>query len=183
MEDTPQNRMSDHTDGLEAAATGKKRMLQGHAGPQGKRSKNEERGLNLVNASGVATAQAPHPSAAKKPRKAPALCEHQRRKDRCKECGGGSICEHQRRRSTCKDCGGSGICEHQRERSRCKYGGGGSICEHQRVRSRCKDCGGSSILNTSECGARVKTVAAAVSTSTSDRGTGAKIVERSRAIQ
>ena len=135
MEDTPQGSMSDHTDGLEAAATGKKRMLQGHAGPQGKRSKNEERGLNLVNASGVATAPAPHPSAAKKPRKAPALCEHQRRKDRCKECGGSSFCEHQRRRSRCKDCGGSSLREHQCEKSACKDCGGSGLCEHQRVKA------------------------------------------------
>jgi len=32
---------------------------------------------------------------------------------------GGSICEHQRIRSQCKDCGGSAFCEHQRRRSRC----------------------------------------------------------------
>ena len=32
----------------------------------------------------------------------------------------GRLCEHQRRRSTCKDCGGSSICEHQRPKSRCK---------------------------------------------------------------
>jgi len=35
-EDTLQGRMLDHTDGLEAAAVGKKRMLEGHpGGPQG----------------------------------------------------------------------------------------------------------------------------------------------------
>ena len=68
------------------------------------------------------------------------LCEHKRRRSRCKDCGGSAICEHQRRRSSCKDCGGSGICEHQRRRSRCKDCGGSSICEHQRIRSTCKDC-------------------------------------------
>ena len=50
-------------------------------------------------------------------------CEHGRRRDRCKECGGGSICEHGRQRSRCKECGG------------------GSLCEHGRMRSRCKECG------------------------------------------
>jgi len=34
--------------------------------------------------------------AAKKPHKAPALCEHQRRRSRCKDCGGSGLCEHQR---------------------------------------------------------------------------------------
>jgi len=82
MEDKPQSRMSDHTDGPEAAAEGKKRMLEErHApgGPQGKRRKHDESNANPANASGSAatTAPAPHPSAAKKPRKAPVLCEHQ----------------------------------------------------------------------------------------------------------
>ena len=73
------------------------------------------------------------------------LCEHQRIRSRCKDCGGASICEHQRQRSRCKECGGASICEHQRERRLCKDCGGSGICEHQRERSTCKDCGGSSI--------------------------------------
>jgi len=147
MEDMPKSRMSDHTDGLEATAAGKKRMLEEHAsrGPQEKRCQHEERGLNLDNASGLATAPAPQHSAAKKPHKAPALCEHQRRRSKCKQCGGSSICEHQRVRSTCKDCGGGSVCEHQRQRSMCKDCGGSGLCEHQRQRSTCKDCGGGSI--------------------------------------
>jgi len=98
MEDTPQSRMLDHTDGPEAAATGKKRMMEGHApgGPQGKYRKHEEGGVNPANAAGLATAPAPHPSAAKKPRKAPDLCQHQRQRSRCKDCGGSGMCEHQR---------------------------------------------------------------------------------------
>jgi mannitol-specific phosphotransferase system IIBC component len=67
-------------------------------------------------------------------------CEHGRRRNRCKDCGGTSICEHDRIRSTCKDCGGASICEHNRIRSRCKDCGGGSICEHDRKRSQCKQC-------------------------------------------
>ena len=35
---------------------------------------------------------------------AASICEHGRRKDRCKECGGPSFCEHARRRSECKKC-------------------------------------------------------------------------------
>jgi len=57
---------------------GKKGMLEGYGGPQRKRRKHEERGVNQTNASDLTTAPAPHPSAAKKPHKAPALCEHQR---------------------------------------------------------------------------------------------------------
>ena len=37
-------------------------------------------------------------------------CEHGRRRNDCKECGGASICEHGRLRNQCKECGGSGIC-------------------------------------------------------------------------
>ena len=68
------------------------------------------------------------------------MCEHDRQKSACKECGGSSVCEHGRRRSRCKECGGSSMCEHGRERHRCKECGGASICEHGRERSRCKDC-------------------------------------------
>ena len=67
-------------------------------------------------------------------------CPHGRRRERCKECGGGSICEHGRIRSKCKECGGASICEHGRVRSYCKECGGASICEHGRQRYRCKEC-------------------------------------------
>ena len=149
VEDTLQSRMYDHTDGPEAVAAGKKKMLDGHTGgPQGRHGRHgqhEERGVNLANVSGVATGLAPHPSAAKKPRKAPVLCKHQRQRSRCKDCGGGGLCEHQRVRSSCRDCGGSSFCEHQRQRSMCKACGGNGLCEHQRAKSKCKACGGSSI--------------------------------------
>ena len=44
---------------------------------------------------------------------------------------GASICQHNRVRRACKDCGGASIChgEHNRERSRCKGCGGACICE------------------------------------------------------
>ena len=59
--------------------------------------------------------------------RAPTLCKHQRRKSRCKDCGGSEICEHQRIKSRCKDCRGSSFCEHQRRKSQCKdCRGGGS---------------------------------------------------------
>ena len=68
------------------------------------------------------------------------ICQHQRQRSKCKECGGASICQHQRQRSLCKECGGASICQHQRIRSKCKECGGASICQHQRQRSKCKDC-------------------------------------------
>ena len=71
-------------------------------------------------------------------------CEHDRRRNQCKECGGSGFCEHGRRRSRCKECGGSGICEHDRLRSQCKECGGSGFCEHGRLRSMCKECGSSS---------------------------------------
>ena len=46
-------------------------------------------------------------------------CEHDRRRSRCKPCGGSSFCEHGRRRSECKPCGGSAFCVHNLERPRC----------------------------------------------------------------
>ena len=66
----------------------------------------------------------------------------QRRRKRCKECGGASICPPRRVRSVCTVCGGRGLC---RVRSRCKEFGGGSICDHQRIRSDRRECAGPSI--------------------------------------
>jgi len=72
-------------------------------------------------------------------------CEHGKRKDRCKECGGSQICEHQRLKSCCRECGGSEICEHRKQRSQCKECKGSSICEHNKMRNQCQECGGSKI--------------------------------------
>jgi len=73
------------------------------------------------------------------------LCPHNKRKSRCKECGGSSICIHNIEKSYCKECGGGSICEHNKRRTYCKECGGGSICEHNKRKSYCKECGGSSI--------------------------------------
>ena len=72
------------------------------------------------------------------------VCEHGRRKDRCRDCGTG-ICEHNKLKRYCKDCGANSICEHGRRRDRCKDCSGTQICEHNRRRSQCKECGGSQI--------------------------------------
>jgi len=83
-------------------------------------------------------------------------CSHGREKNRCKECGGGSICEHNRQRSTCKECGGGSICEHNRIRSRCKDCNGSQICDHGRLRSQCKECNGGSICEHSRIRSQCK---------------------------
>lgn len=68
------------------------------------------------------------------------ICEHNKRRVQCKECGGSQICEHNNRRSQCKECGGSQICEHNKMKNRCKECGGSSICEHNKEKGSCKDC-------------------------------------------
>jgi hypothetical protein len=73
------------------------------------------------------------------------MCEHNRERSKCKECEGGSICEHNKRRSQCKECKGGSMCEHNKQRSKCKECKGGSICEHNRLRSTCKECKGGSV--------------------------------------
>jgi hypothetical protein len=32
------------------------------------------------------------------------ICQHNRQKSRCKECGGSQICQHNKIRNTCKEC-------------------------------------------------------------------------------
>ena len=83
-------------------------------------------------------------------------CEHNRRKSRCKNCGGSQICEHNRIKSTCKKCKGSQICEHNREKSYCKDCKGSQICEHNRRKSTCKDCKGSQICEHNRIKSRCK---------------------------
>ena len=68
------------------------------------------------------------PSKPKPQKKQHRICEHNKRKSRCIECGGGSICEHKKIRSMCIECGG------------------GSICEHNKRRTECIECGGLPIL-------------------------------------
>ena len=73
------------------------------------------------------------------------ICEHNTLKRYCKDCGANSICEHGRRRDRCRNCGGGQFCEHNKRRSTCVDCGGGEVCEHKRQRNRCVDCGGSQL--------------------------------------
>ncbi len=74
-------------------------------------------------------------------------CIHDKRRDRCIDCGGSAICTHNRQRDKCIDCGGSSICIHNKQRNHCIDCGGASICKHDRIRNQCIDCGGSQICN------------------------------------
>ena len=73
------------------------------------------------------------------------ICPHNKRKSNCKECGGTQICPHNRQKQTCKECGGTQICQHNRQKSHCKECGGTQICQHSRQKSHCKECGGTQI--------------------------------------
>ena len=72
-------------------------------------------------------------------------CPHNKRKNRCINCGGKGICIHNRIRYQCKECRGSQICEHNKFRSQCKECGGSKICKHNIQKSHCKECRGSNI--------------------------------------
>jgi hypothetical protein len=88
------------------------------------------------------------------------LCEHSKRKSRCKQCGGNQICVHKLVKQNCKICGGSCYCEHKNVKSRCFECKGSQICPHNKVKQICKDCGGSAYCsehnkvkqNCKECG-------------------------------
>ena len=69
-----------------------------------------------------------------------ALCQHGKRREICRRCGGSSICEHGKRRACCRECGGSSLCQHGRQRARCRECGGSSICQHDRQRNSCAEC-------------------------------------------
>ena len=78
-----------------------------------------------------------------------AVCPHGREARRCRDCGGVDLCEHLREKHRCKDCHPGrplpGNCEHNRRKSLCKECGGAGICEHNRIRTRCTECGGPAI--------------------------------------
>jgi len=57
------------------------------------------------------------------------VCEHGKRKERCRECGGSSFCEHDKRKEFCKECKGSQICIHDKQKGACKECGGSKLCK------------------------------------------------------
>ena len=56
------------------------------------------------------------------------LCEHGKRKSRCRECGGSQICEHGKCKAQCRQCGGSAFCKHGKYRAQCRQCGGSALC-------------------------------------------------------
>jgi hypothetical protein len=87
------------------------------------------------------------------------LCPHNKRKDRCVECGGVGICIHNKRKIVCKICGGSQVCIHNKLKQVCKECKGSLLCEHNKQKRLCIDCNGSAICthnkikyNCKECG-------------------------------
>jgi hypothetical protein len=75
------------------------------------------------------------------------VCEHNRAKHQCKECGGSSYCEHGTRKFSCHKCGGAGICLHGKRKERCESCDGSALCSHGVGKSQCKKCGGSGICS------------------------------------
>ena len=71
------------------------------------------------------------------------LCEHGKRKSRCRECGGSQICEHGKRKDQCRECTPSAFCEHGKQKAQCRQCGGSQICEHGKWKAQCRQCGGS----------------------------------------
>ena len=72
-------------------------------------------------------------------------CEHNKRKDRCIDCGGKQICEHGKRKSYCVLCDGSELCIHKKRKSRCKDCKGSEYCSHEKNKYLCIDCDGSEL--------------------------------------
>ena len=74
-----------------------------------------------------------------------AYCIHNKFKSRCRDCGGNEFCIHGRIKSTCKECVGSESCIHKKRKSTCIECRGSAICIHGRIKSQCKQCNGSQI--------------------------------------
>ena len=68
-------------------------------------------------------------------------CEHDKRKSRCRECGGSEVCKHNKRKSQCYECNGSELCRHKKIKYNCKecdYGV--TYCKHEKQKSLCIEC-------------------------------------------
>ena len=78
------------------------------------------------------------------------LCEHHKRRTKCRVCSPQCYCEHDCQKTHCKECvgaRGSQICEHGRQRAQCKPCGGSQICPHGCFRSYCKTCHGTQLCS------------------------------------
>jgi hypothetical protein len=73
--------------------------------------------------------------------------KHNKKKSKCKECGGVDLCIHSKEKYDCPECNGSGICEHKTRKRTCVICDGSQICEHKKHKNRCIDCNGSQICD------------------------------------
>jgi len=70
-------------------------------------------------------------------------CQHGKRVNVCRECGGHLLCKHGKQKAHCSDCrppNYGSFCKHNRQRSRCKICKGTGICLHGNERYKCKLC-------------------------------------------
>jgi len=74
-------------------------------------------------------------------------CEHNKRKERCKECNVSAFCEHNKLKARCKSCDGTCFCEHNKRKEYCKKCSGICFCEHGIRKSHCKQCDGSAFCS------------------------------------
>ena len=72
------------------------------------------------------------------------FCDHGRDKYRCKDCGTGK-CDHGKRKDLCKECSPTTFCIHARQKHSCIECVGASVCDHGKRRNVCKDCDGATI--------------------------------------
>ena len=73
-----------------------------------------------------------------------AFCQHGKYKRSCRECGGPSFCQHGKYKKSCRECGGSSFCHHGKFKPSCRECGGSSFCHHGKFKTSCRECGGSS---------------------------------------
>lgn len=73
------------------------------------------------------------------------FCEHDKIKYKCIQCKGASICEHNILKNICTNCMGSGVCEHKKRKSQCVKCKGSYICIHNIVKNQCVKCHGKGI--------------------------------------
>lgn len=72
-------------------------------------------------------------------------CTHNKKKSKCKVCGGKDLCEHNKEKYDCVDCDGKGICIHGSRKRTCIECDGSQICIHKKHKNRCVTCNGSQI--------------------------------------
>jgi len=146
MEDTSQSRMSDHADGPEAAAAGKKRMLERHAWRAARKAQQARRawcGSSQWIRPGCSTS----------------FCSQEDLQ--------GSCPVRQRVGSRCKDYGGSGLCAHQWQRAGAKTATVVASASTRGWGARARTVVAAASVSTNECRASAKTAAAAIGVSVS----------------